>query len=472
MLRTELAWSLLVVIAAAFVAFFVSLQAGVALLAFAVLAWWAWLNPELAFIFLLILALLLPMLKVTHTLGILTLSKDVLIVTLFIKTFLWPLVRRQLPYRRAILLAPLIVLGIYTAAATLRADSLLLGILRARDIGLYALLYLAVLYLPQHRAVARPRYWWLALAAVVVMALGIYQYFWAVDSTVLRFDPARSIWIPRLSSTFGHPTVFGHFLGLILTLTAATVVYAKSPRYRLVALLLALLTLPFIYLTYSRGVWIGVAGSLVAMGIAVGLQRLRQRGFKILHAGRLLAMGLIIVAVLSVALIRFTPVGVFVRSAFDPTYTSNAIRLEFAIRLLAPMSNLDALIGRGLGDVVAQTFREVELETFDIATGADREVQLTKDATLVDNQYLKTFVEMGLFGVLIYGLIYWLVLRQAWRLLKSTETQAKIVGLFGVGFVVAFVLEAFFVDIWDTFPTNAAFWIVAALISAEDTPNV
>ncbi|HLD25684.1 MAG TPA: hypothetical protein VJC05_01405, partial [Candidatus Andersenbacteria bacterium] len=162
--------------------------------------------------------------------------------------------------------------------------------------------------------------------------------------------------------------------------------------------------------------------------------------------------------VLLLLAIKLTPVGVYVRSALDPTYGSNEERIEFAARLIAPMANVEALVGRGLGDVLVQNFRAVDLQAIDIAAGAAREVQLTKNATLVDNQWLKTFVEMGLAGLLIYGWMFWRVGKQAWQV-------TEITGLWGLGFLAAFIIQGFFIDIWDIFPTNAAFWVVAAMVS-------
>jgi len=167
--------------------------------------------------------------------------------------------------------------------------------------------------------------------------------------------------------------------------------------------------------------------------------------------------------------LKFTPVGTFLRSSFDPNYSSNQIRLDFVARLIAPMTNTDALVGKGLGDVVVQNFRVTDVSGVDIATGNAQEVQLSKDSTLVDNQYLKTFVEMGLVGLLIFAWIYWRFWKSAFQALTQPTPYANIIGLWGIGFLIAFLIQAFFVDIWDVFPTNALFWIVAGLLSAVNT---
>jgi hypothetical protein len=95
-------------------------------------------------------------------------------------------------------------------------------------------------------------------------------------------------------------------------------------------------------------------------------------------------------------------------------------------------------------------------------------VQLAKDSTLVDNQHLKTFVEMGIVGLLVYGWIYWRVITTSRFLAVDNsihDLTSRVLGWWGIGFFTAFVIQGFFIDIWDISPTNMAFWIIAALVS-------
>ncbi len=458
--RPVFAWALILASASGLVALAVSAQMAFYIVFFAVLAWWVWEHEELSFLYFLFLAPLLPMLKITQTLGTFTLVKDVLIITLFIKVFAWPLFTQRLPYRRSILFAPIVALAVWTGLALLQADSLALGILRVRDIALYTLLYFVALYLPATKEILRQRLVWVATSGGTLLLAGLYQWFFAPDSAVLRFDPVRSIWIPRMSSTFAHPTVFGEYLTLLAALFGGLVAIANNARLKLWAGIASLVLIPFVYLTFSRGVWLGYLGTV---GTLV-LMYVWHRWGGIISKKRLASWGVALATVLIVVLlaaIKFTPVGTFVRSAFDPTYASNQIRLEFLSRLVATTNNREALLGHGLGDIaqkVIQTQTE-DVSAFDIASGASREVQLTKDSTLVDNQYLKTFIEMGLFGIIVYLWIYWRVFSAGWK-------QGSIFGYMAAAFVVGFAIQALFVDIWDVFPTNAYFWIVAGLLFA------
>lgn len=439
-IRNPYAWALVVVAAAAFVSFFISLEAGVFVLLFMIVAWWVYQNDENAFLFLIILAPLLPIIKQTHSIENITLIKDVIILTLFTKLFALPLITKKLPYRRNILFAPLIALFAWTAFAALRADSHLLGILRARDIILYALLYLGVLYLNHDRATQRRRFNWFMVSLAMVLILAVYQNFFAIDSAVLRFDPVRQLWIPRVSSTFGQPSVFGQYLIVVMSLLGGVALVDRRRAVKSGSLVLIAGLLVTIFYTYSRSVWIAAALALIAL--AIGWLR------------KYIVVIFIIAIVLFAGVWQIPRARTFLRTAVDPTYQSNADRLESAARLIAPVTNVEAIIGRGLGDVVQQNLRSV----------AGASIQETKDATLVDNQYLKTFVEMGLAGLLIYVWLYWRFVKGSWQLLSRKN---RLVGLFGLSFLVAFIIQGFFIDIWDIFPTNMYFWIIAALVSAQ-----
>jgi O-antigen ligase len=464
-LRNSFAWMLVGVFVSACISFFVSFQAGVFLLFFLVVAWWVWDNSENGFLLFIVIAPVFLMLKITQTISTATLMKDVIILTLFLKLFLVPLLKKQLPYRRNLFIAPIVALVGWTTIEMFRANSLILGVLRSRDIILYMLLYFAVLYLPHNAKVMKKRLKWFLSSLVVVIALGLYQWFFAIDSAVQRFDPIREVWIPRLSSVMAHPSIFGQYLIVGMGLLGAMFLVGGLKNRWLYGLLGVIIAF-FIYLTYSRAVWMGL---VVAFGLMIGVLIVNQIRAKAdaKKLWRYTITGSLVSIVVLVVLLRFTPVGVFMRSAFDPTYGSNEERLEFMVRLVAPMSNSEAIFGAGMGDVLAQNFRAVDLEVYDIAVGSARSVQLTKNRTLVDNQYLKTFVEMGLLGLLIYVWIYWTFLKGAWKCIGGAGIK-KIIGLWALGFLGAFVVQGMFIDIWDIFPTNAIFWIIAAVISRQN----
>lgn len=464
------AWALIAAMSVAVISLTVSFQAGVLSLLFVIVAWWVWQQPVLGFFMLVIISPLLPLLKVTQTISIATLIKDVIIVTLFVHLFLWPLLQKKLTYRRMVLIGPVIGLSLWVSVALLRADSRLLGILRTREILLYILLYFIVLYLPRTKKFYYELLMWLFFSFAITVVASAYQWWFAIDSAVLRFEPAVKLWIPRVSSTFGHPSVFGHYLILIAGICLAAVLVKTSRRVRAGAGFLLLAATLLIYLTYSRAVWLGFASLLITI---IGL--VATASFKKYSVAafpwRKLAICCLLLVMVTVAVAQFTRVGVFISSSFDSGYRSNQERLEFLARLLAPLSNHEAIIGRGLGDVLAQNFREVTLTSYDIATGAARNVQLAKNTTLVDNQYLKTLIELGLIGLLLYAWIYWRLLRTGVTTIFLRTGVPRIIALSALGWLISFMLQAIFIDTWDIYPTNALFWIMAGLVSATSGNN-
>jgi len=481
-----IAWGTIAIVSAVVLALLVSAQMGLAVLAFAIVAWWVWEYSEEGLLFFIVISPLLPLLKITQTLGNASLVKDAIIATLFLKTFLAPLLSKTLPYRANTFLAPTVALATWAILQTIHAPSQTLAILRLRDILLYILLYIAVLYLPHTKQIMRTRFLWFIATLIAVIMLGAIQFKFFPDSTVLRFDPARQIWIPRMASTFGHPTVYAEFL-----VTAAMVFIGyllagyKNTKNRIAILVLLITTLPLLYYTYTRASWIALVAGVSAIGIVYFLPLYKGRRGGVVTAqttptpapggrsplskgekSRRILLATTFGLLLTFSILRFTHAGTFLRSAFDPTYASNAARFGFVTQLIAQTSNSDALIGKGLGSSITQTNISQDVTVLDIASGASRTIQLSQDATLVDNQYLKTFIEMGVVGIVFTLWLFWRFFEASLRLIRAhAQGTGRMLGIAGVGFIAAFAVQALFVDIWDVYPTNAIFWILAALIS-------
>ncbi len=462
-------WGLIATMTAGFISLFISAQAGLFVLLYLVFAWWTWDHPKQGLFLFVLAAPILPMFKITQTVANITLIKDVIILTLFTKIFLVRLANKKLPYRRNVLFAPLVALVVWTGLAMLKSDSLLLGILRARDIVLYLLLYMVVLYMPKNKKFMIEILFWFGVSLALVLFFGVYQWFWAVDSTVLRFDPVTESWVPRISSLLAHPSIFGEYLIVPALLAFSFLLYVKDRIKILSVVGVFIIIIPFIYLTYSRGVWIGLAIGILAV-VFLRTRDLLDKGSEIqnkfnISLWKTAATVFLLLFVLGVIGQNIRVVS-YLKTTVDLGYGSNKERIDFAVRLLAPMSNWDALLGRGLGDVTAQNFREVDLSGYDVATGSAREIQLAKNRTLVDNQHLKTFVEMGLVGLLIYGWVYLRMFKHCYNKERFlSKKRNKIVLSWGAGFLTAFIIQGLFIDIWDIFPTNAYFWMIAAIVS-------
>ncbi|MEK7499421.1 MAG: O-antigen ligase family protein [Patescibacteria group bacterium] len=504
-IKPNIAWGIIAIACIGFLYAIFGIEISVFALLGVLIAWWTFEYPEESFLTLIVLSPLLPLLKATQTLGNATLIKDVIIITLFLRNFAFPLLTQKLPYRRNGLFAPIVALTAWAFFEVLRAGITTLAILRLRDIVLYILLYFGVLYLPHTARRMKIRMGVFLATLVVTMLLGIFQFLHLPDSTVLRFDPARQIWIPRIASTFAHPTVFAEYLitgsmllvGLILVIMPGLLRPAKltsevgirDPRRLAILNLLLLSTVILIYFTYTRAAWIGFVmgiGAVIVVyflpsyeGRRGGVERAADDPLPSLKTGRSpsydgektrllwlkLAVSTLICLAALFSLYRFTPVGTFLKSGFDVSYGSNADRIVFIVNLISQTSNTDAVIGKGLGNTISKTREGGDATAFDIASGESRTIQLSKDQTLVDNQYLKTFIEMGVVGIVITFWLFWRFFLASRKTLGQTDNISQILGIFGIGFLAAFMVQALFVDIWDVYPTNAIFWTLAALAS-------
>ncbi len=458
--NNELAWG---IVALSCVLFFLAafgVEAAVFSLLGILVLWWTWEYPEESFLTLIVISALLPLLKVTQTLGNATLIKDVIIITLFVRNFFFPLITQTLPYRKNALLAPLIALAGWACFEVLRAGVTTLSILRLRDIGLYMLLYFAVLYLPHTAARMKVRLITFFATLSITMVLGVFQFLYLPDSSVLRFDPVRQIWIPRIASTFAHPTVFAEYLitGAMLIIT---LILTTKRKISLSIFLIAPIIL--LYFTYTRAGWIGFVVGLGTIALTYILSLFNIQRPKALLVPVL--SSLIALCLVGVLAFQFTPIGIFIRSGFDLNYASNADRIVFIVQLISQTSNIDAVIGKGLGNTITQAREGGDATVFDIASGESRTIQISKDQTLVDNQYLKTFIEMGVVGVVLTFWLFWRFFLASKKALEQKNTYSYTLGIACIGFLAAFILQALFVDIWDVYPTNAIFWTLAALVS-------
>jgi len=436
---------------ALFSALFFSAQAGIFVLFAAWTAILSWQYPKQAFWILLFFAPLLPILKITQTLSAVTPLKDFVIGALFIKVVLYPIYLKKDSYRRNAVLLPILFLCGYAVLGTLHADSLMLGILRLRDI----LLYLPLLWIGRALVSSRRDFYdflkVLFSSLFLVLVLVVVQYGFFPDGMVLRFDPSNSTWIGRVSSTLAHPNILGSYLLCLLPLVISFGWRKIKVNWKYRAIFLMGLTgLIAAYATYSRGVWIAFFGAGLAAGTVLVYQK-KQLFYKII---------LPLILVCLVAIIAAPRTRNLLRTAFDPTYASNQDRLGIMTSLVSEMSDVDAIFGRGLGDVFQSTNRNIDISLADIAANNVQNVQVAKAQTFVDNAVLKTWVETGLAGLLIVGWLVWQILHTTWRAATTGVTNdEKSLGLALFATTVGLLVLSFFLDIPETFPVALYWWM-------------
>lgn len=439
---------------ACFLAGFFSAQAGLLFLAAAWIAVGTWRYPWTAFLLLVAVAPFLLILKATIILGPLTALKDIVILTLFARVL-----RGGLP-RLGSVRVPLLFLVGWSLVAFVRADALGLGLLRLRDLLLYIPMVFVTASLVSTTA-RRADFLRLFLGvSVLVLLLGVVQWQFFADGMVLRFDAARQVWDPRVSSVLAHPNIFGSYLLFVLPLAAGVALTVGiRPSARVAAGMLGVAGSIAAYATFSRSVWIACAVSFVTgVVILVALRRPRL-------VGAVALAGLLVGSVLlSVPRAR-----TLVFSVVDPTYASNRERLDFFTGVLAGLSPVGAVGGEGLGDTATLLGREAGISLYQITAADVRDVQVAKARTFLDNAVAKTVVEQGVIGLVFAGWVGARVFHTALaRFRRGSTPEQRAVGLAMGSLICGLAALWLFLDVPDLFPVNLYFWIFAGLVISQE----
>ncbi|TSC72428.1 MAG: hypothetical protein G01um101438_512 [Parcubacteria group bacterium Gr01-1014_38] len=437
---------------ALFLGLFFSAQAGLLFLAAAWVAVGTWRYPWPAFLLLIATAPFLLILKATVVLGPLTVLKDVVILTLFLQSL-----RGGGSLLPPALRVPVLALVAWDLVTFVRADAFALGLLRLRDLLLY--IPLLVIAARQIHTTERQRTFFtvfLGTAGLILLLAGI-QRLQFPDSMVLRFDAARQVWIPRVSSVLAHPNHLGGYLVFTLALAAAVTGIRGLPRgLRLGAGILTAAGLVATTLTYSRSAWIAVPVALISAAVLP----------RVALAPRAVGAAFLTMVLFGSAVLAVPRVRQFVRAVADPAYQSNKTRLEIAAGSLVGISNVGAVIGEGLGDTTTLLQRTAEISLYDIVSAGAQEVQVAKARTFVDNGVVKTWVEQGAIGLVIVGWIAAHLVRLGLLALRhATDPETRAIGVAATAAVCGLAVLWLFLDVTDMFPANLYFWTFAGLVA-------
>ncbi|TSC63740.1 MAG: hypothetical protein G01um1014106_412 [Parcubacteria group bacterium Gr01-1014_106] len=442
---------------ALFLGLFFSALSGLLFSAAAWVALATWRYPWPAFLLLIAVAPFLLILKATVVLGPITLLKDIVILTLFVRSLRGDGVFLSAPLR-----VPIIALLVWNMIAFLRADAFALGVLRLRDLLLYVLLLPIAARLVQTPERRRTFFTVFLGTAALVLALGVFQWFLFPDSMVLRFDAARQIWIPRVASVLAHPNHLGGYLVFVVAL-AAGIAWTRGCawRARISAGALICASVVAAYFTYSRSAWIAVPLALGSTVLIAGA----HRAFR--------AVGAIVLLLLLAAGVAFAIPATrdYIRAVANPAYQSNRTRLDIFAGSLSEVSNVGVLIGEGLGDTATVLQRTADISVHDIVAGEVREAQIAKARTFVDNGVVKTWVEQGTVGLVIVGWIAVRLLHLGFRTFRAGIAESRAIGM-AMGVLVCGLFALWFLlDVPDMFPANLYFWVFAGLLTAAEVSN-
>ena len=254
------------------------------------------------------------------------------------------------------------------------------------------------------------------LSSFLIQSDLFYDHFYRI------FTPGYyQVPVQRISASLVHPTVFGSFLLFPLGTGLAYLYYGKQPA-KIIGAISVVLVLLALFLTFSRGCWLS--------GCVVMFFFMKNKGWK-----RIIAIGLLIVAVLSASIL----ISPHARSALEKrlTFMREETRHRMSGLLTAGKMGVSSFIfGVGPGK-----YPDLEPEY--------RVLKVEKEQThwkTPDNMYLRIFAETGIPGLLLFLLFLYLALKNMAMLKDAVSPQEKITAAAPRAACAGFLVNLLFYD--------------------------
>jgi O-antigen ligase len=134
----------------------------------------------------------------------------------------------------------------------------------------------------------RARLWvWMVVASSLWPAVvAVHQFFTNTGYHNVETMP----WVNRLLGTLGHPIAYGAYLGLVVVFALYLLREARGRAMRIALAVWVLLSLAFVFLTYSRGPALALAGSLFVFAVLARRESWAARGGLVILAAAFLAL--------------------------------------------------------------------------------------------------------------------------------------------------------------------------------------
>lgn len=306
----------------------------------------------------------------------------------------------------------------------------------------YILWYFVIIQLLKDKQGAKR----LCLIFVLVVSLmaihGVYQYIIGVEMPAGWVDSKEAGVRTRVFSILTSPNILGSLMTLALPLTLSFGAISKNAKSKFLFYLFALMMIGCLIFTFSRGAWIG-------FGIAI-------LAYVFLKDKRLL-IPVVILGVLAIVLVP----GIANRITYmlSPEYIESSLRGGRLVRWITGLQILQGtpLFGVGLGH-------------FGGAVAINNNLSYLVGTEMVetfymDNYYLKTAVETGLFGLLAFVMLMYQIIVNGIRTIKITndkETKEIEIGIFAGLFGV--IVHNFVENVFEVPLMTSCFWLLVAVL--------
>ncbi|WP_250277925.1 O-antigen ligase family protein [[Clostridium] colinum] len=286
----------------------------------------------------------------------------------------------------------------------------------------------------------------LCLIFVIVVSLmaihGVYQYIIGVEMPAGWVDSKEAGVRTRVFSILTSPNILGSLMTLALPLTLSFGAISKNNKTKALFYILALMMVACLIFTFSRGAWIGFGVAILA--------------YVFLKDKRLL-IPVIILGLLAIVLVP----GIANRITYmlSPEYIESSLRGGRLVRWLTGLQILKGtpLFGVGLGH-------------FGGAVAINNNLSYLVGTEMVetfymDNYYLKTAVETGLFGLFAFVILMYQIIINSIRTIRITTDKISkeleigiFAGLFGV------IVHNFVENVFEVPMMTSCFWLLVAVL--------
>jgi O-antigen ligase len=261
---------------------------------------------------------------------------------------------------------------------------------------------------------------WLSLCVIVSItieiAFGFGQLFGFINNDSEFF---------RLGGSFGNPSAFGAYLGIVLPLVLSLILsYARIKKaenlyYAFIAIFVFSLFL--LFLSKSRAAWLaaGLGCSIVLNYRYSILQTMKSRIKGPLKKS---------VAIISVATIILS--SAFVLYKFKEDSADGRLLVW---KVIADTRHDNLLFGNGTGYVEAN-YGKWQADCFMSGKGSESERYVADYVTCSYNEFIETGLEQGIIAVLLFIMVFYLALKQKITSLFALGAKASLIALIVVMF--------------------------------------
>lgn len=274
----------------------------------------------------------------------------------------------------------------------------------------------------------------LSIVTTLLALYGIYQYLVGVEIKKEWVDAANnSDMRARVYSVFGNPNIFAEYLVMMIPLTVALFWSSKRDMNKIFYFLLFIIQVISLFMTMSRGGWIGLGVAAIVFIFFVKRKLL-------LFGIPLSALGIYLLP--ASFLSRFLTIFNFADSSTSYRFkiweiTGEVIRDNF-------------LVGVGLGHQPFKYTFETYIRTMPIFHA--------------HNSYIEIFAELGLVGFVLFTLfmisIFVILLKYP---ISSSNSYERIVGAALIGSFSGMIVHGMFENIFYMTKITTTFWILLAL---------